>query len=467
MDFMECLKEASNVKPSQNQIEWFKMERYAFVHFGVNTFTNREWGDGCEDEKIFDPKKIDCDQWAKVLKETGFNGMILTCKHHDGFCLWPSKFTNHCVKKIDVVKMASQACKKYGIKFGIYLSPWDRNSKYYGSEEYNDYYCKQLEELLCNYGKLFCVWWDNACGEGPSGKKQVYDFDRYISLVRKWQADAVIFNDYGPDIRWCGNEAGCSRSAEWSTVPVELCHFSKIQTSAFPLSDSGNLSFIFNSHESLGDLSTILYSKGLTFTPCETNTSIHKGWFYHEEENPKSLEELFKIYLNSAGNNSCLNLNIPPDKNGLFAQRDVDRLYEFNSFLKKEFSNDVTLNFWECDSCGNKIESHSMQKNFCIEINVPVEKIKYLEVMEKIEEGQRIESFIIYSDEKGGSSFPLYEGKTVGWKKICMLKNPFEKQNILLENSSSVKNDGKKHYLFFKVTAARGEALLKSIKVFS
>ena len=233
---VEFLKEAAHVVPSKRQLDWFEMERYAFVHYGVNTYTDREWGEGTEDEKIFNPTALDCDQWVEAVKSAGLKGLILTAKHHDGFCLWPSKYTEHSVKnspyKGDVVREAAEACKRGGIKFGFYLSPWDRNSKYYGTPEYNDYFCNQLTELLTGYGDIFCVWFDNACGEGENGKKQEYDFPRYFELIRKYQPNAVIFNDFGPDTRWCGNEAGEARHAEWAVVPSELCFYSEVQTGA-------------------------------------------------------------------------------------------------------------------------------------------------------------------------------------------------------------------------------------------
>ena len=200
---VDYIKAAARVVPSEKQLRWFEMEQYAFVHFGVNTFTDREWGDGTELEFIFNPEKLDCDQWVSAIKSAGLKGLVLTAKHHDGFCLWPSKYTEHSVKnspcKKDIVKEASEACRRGGIKFGFYLSPWDRNSKLYGTPEYNDYFCNQLTELLTNYGEIFYVWFDNACGEGENGKKQIYDFPRYFELIHKLQPNAVIFNDFGPE----------------------------------------------------------------------------------------------------------------------------------------------------------------------------------------------------------------------------------------------------------------------------
>ncbi len=334
---IDFLREAANVAPSKRQLAWFDRKFYAFIHFGVNTFTDREWGDGTEPESIFNPEKLDCRQWARALSGAGMKGMILTAKHHDGFCLWPSRYTEHSVKncpvKRDVVGEAAQACREAGIGFGIYLSPWDRNSAYYGTPEYNDYYCNQLEELLTQYGELFCVWLDGACGEGPNGKKQEYDFRRYIRLVRKRQPNAVIFFDRGPDVRWCGNEAGNARASEWAVVPGELCWYGDVQTGPGPLAQEGDLSYLYNTDSNVGGLSNILYSKGLTFVPSEINTSIRRGWFWHKEEEPKSLEKLFRIYISSVGGNACLNLNIPPNRDGLLDERDVARLKELRELL--------------------------------------------------------------------------------------------------------------------------------------
>ena len=211
----EILKTAASIKPSERQLAWQEMEFYAFIHFTVNTYTDMEWGQGDEDPAIFNPVELDANQWVEVCKAAGMKGLLLTCKHHDGFCLWPSKYTEHSVKsspwkngKGDIVKELSEACRKAGLKFGVYLSPWDRHEKSYGdSDKYNEYFKNQLRELLTNYGDIFCVWFDGACGEGPNGQKQVYDWDGYYSLIRELQPGAVI-SVCGPDVRWCGNEAG-------------------------------------------------------------------------------------------------------------------------------------------------------------------------------------------------------------------------------------------------------------------
>jgi alpha-L-fucosidase len=225
----EWIKAAAQVSPSERQLRWQEMEFYAFIHFTVNTFTDREWGTGEEDPAIFNPSELSAAQWVQACKAAGMNGLILTCKHHDGFCLWPSQFTEHTVAASpwrngagDLVQEVADACREGGLKFGVYLSPWDRHEATYGdSERYNEFFLQQLRELLTNYGDIFCVWFDGACGEGPNGKRQVYDWDAYYALIRELQPEAVI-SVCGPDVRWCGNEAGHTRESEWSVVPAHM-----------------------------------------------------------------------------------------------------------------------------------------------------------------------------------------------------------------------------------------------------
>lgn len=456
---IDFIKEAANVRPSQKQLDWFAMEYYAFIHFGPNTFTDKEWGDGSEEPEIFYPAKLDCDQWVNVIKAAGMKGMVLTAKHHDGFCLWPSKYTEHSVKNSplhrDVVKEAADACKRGGIKFGFYLSPWDRNSKYYGTAEYNDYFCNQLTELLTGYGDIFYVWFDNACGEGPNGKKQVYDFPRYFELIHKYQPNALIFNDFGPDIRWCGNEAGSPRHAEWAVVPSELCHYSRVQTGPGPMSEQGDLSWIYNTEKELGTLANILYSRGLVFTPAEINMSIRPGWFWHKEEEPHSVERLFKTYLTSVGANACFHLNIPPTTDGLIDERDVRRLKELRKLLDAEFGNEVAVTIEKENA------APPTQPVYNIIFEEPVNAIKYVVLQEDIAQGQRVESFHITADFSSGSRFPIYQGTCIGNKKICQLQDPFAEQNPLQNDTGDTISQ-----IQVQITAARDEAILKSIKVF-
>ena len=456
---MNFIKEAAHAKPSQKQLDWYAMESYAFIHFGPNTFTNKEWGDGSESPGIFNPIKLDCDQWVEAIKGAGMKGMVLTAKHHDGFCLWPSQYTEHSVKnsplKRDVVKEASEACKRGGIKFGFYLSPWDRNSKYYGTPEYNDYFCNQLTELLTQYGDIFYVWFDNACGEGPNGKRQVYDFPRYFELIRKYQPDALIFNDFGPDIRWCGNEAGAARHAEWAVIPSELCHYNEIQTGPGPMADSGDLSWLYNTEKELGTMANILYSKGLTFTPAEINMSIRPGWFWHPEEEPHSLERLFNTYLLSVGGNSCFHLNLPPTTEGLIDERDVRRLKELRALLDNKFDNEIPFRLKKDKA------SPATQPYYRLILEEPVKEIKYVVLQEDISQGQRVESFRITADFSSGNQYPIYQGTCIGHKKICQLQDPFAEQNPLTDDTAETISQ-----VQLRITAARDEALIKSIKLY-
>lgn len=451
--------QAATVKPSARQLAWYDKAFYAFIHFGVNTYTDREWGNGDEPEELFAPHQLDCEQWVSAIKSAGMKGMILTAKHHDGFCLWPSKYTEHSVKnasvKRDIVREAAEACKKGGIGFGFYLSPWDRNSSLYGTEAYNDYFCNQLTELLTQYGDIFCVWFDNACGEGPGGKKQVYDFPRYIELVRKYQPGAVIFNDYGPDVRWCGNEAGKARHAEWAVVPGELCRYSKIQTEAGPMAEEGTLSFLYNTCENLGSLDNILYSKGLTFTPAEIDMSIRPGWFWHEKENPHSLERLFRTYLDSVGGNCCLNLNLPPDRNGRIDERDLQRLYELGQLIEKELGNPLP------SQMAQEPSGSPTQPRYVIRLESEHQDIRYVELREDISKGQRVESFQILGEAEDGNQYPFYQGTTIGNRKICQLVNPFAEQHPLIPNIQ-----GKIKKFIVQITSARDNVFMKNIEVY-
>ena len=417
----DFIKQAAHVKPSANQLRLLtETPFYAFIHFSPNTFTGLEWGTGDEDPSIFNPVNLDCDGWCRAIKSAGMKGVVITAKHHDGFCLWQTKTTDHSMKsspykdgKGDIVGELSDACRRHGLKFGFYLSPWDRNSKLYGTDEYNDFYKAQLTELLTNYGEIFHVWFDGACGEGANGKKQVYDCDGYFELIHKHQPNATVFNDKGP-IRWCGNESGSSRYAEWSVVPSELCPNCEIQTSPGPF--SGELSFMYNTDGNIGSLSNIMYSKGLVFAPSEVDMSIRPGWFYHEDEEPHSLDRLFDTYLRSVGGNTTFILNIPPKPDGTFDERDVKRLKELGDKIRESFS----VNLAE----GKKITvtpycNSDTQCTVDIELENE-EKIRFLEFCEDIAEGQRIESFTVQMPKNGGWE-NLFEGTTVGAKRIVEL----------------------------------------------
>ena len=314
-------------KPTKQQLEWQKLETTAFIHFTVNTFTGKEWGDGTESPSIFNPVDFDARKMVKILKETGFKMAIITAKHHDGFCLWPSAYTEHSVKNSpwkkgegDVVKEIEAACREYGIKFGFYLSPWDQNNPSYGTPQYNTFYKNQLKELLSNYGDIAEVWFDGAKGE--NAKNMTYDFNGYWQLVRELQPNAVMFSDVGPDVRWVGNEKGNAGETSWSTINIS------------PENSPGNIS---SAYLNTGD------PDGRLWIPAETDVSIRPGWFYHPEEDSKvrSGKNLVNLYYNAVGRNSLLLLNIPPNQKGVFADKDVSSLYEFRAILDETFKKNL------------------------------------------------------------------------------------------------------------------------------
>ena len=316
---------------SPRQLAWQELGFYGFVHFNMNTFTGREWGDGTESPRLFAPTELDCRQWARVAKDAGMRGIILTAKHHDGFCLWPSKFTDHTVANSpwkdgrgDVVRELADACRESGLLLGLYLSPWDRHSPLYGdSPKYNDFYAAQLEELLTNYGPVFEVWWDGACGEGPNGKRQVYDFERFTEIVRRLQPEAVIFSDIGPDVRWVGNESGFAGATCWSFL----------DTAGFARGLGAPPTKSLNE----GD------RRGANWIPAECDVSIRPGWYYHAEQDGavKSLEELAEIWDRSWGANGSLLLNLPVDRRGLVHENDARRLVELKQWVDRTYGTDV------------------------------------------------------------------------------------------------------------------------------
>ncbi len=315
--------------PAPRQLAWQEMGFHAFIHFGINTFTDREWGDGTESPKLFDPTQPDARQWVKVFKDAGMKQVILSTKHHDGFCLWPSKYTEHSVKsspwrngKGDLVREVADACHEAGLKFGVYLSPWDRHEPTYGdSARYNEFYKNQLTELLTNYGPIHEVWFDGACGEGPNGKKQVYDWDGYIELIRKLQPEAVIFSDAGPDIRWVGNEHGFAGETNWATLRRD---------EFYP--GTPEYKQLTEGHEN-----------GTHWVPAECDVSIRPGWFYHpdQDDKVKSLNQLMDIYYKSVGRNAVLLLNVPPDRRGLIHENDAARLAEFRAVIDDTFKTNL------------------------------------------------------------------------------------------------------------------------------
>lgn len=429
-----------SVLPHERQIAFQQTEFYAFVHFTVNTFTDREWGDGKESPEIFFPEKFDAMQWVRAISAAGMKGLILTCKHHDGFCLWPSKYTKHTVEyspfRRDVVKEVSDACRAYGMKFGVYLSPWDRNSKLYGrGKEYDDYFVCQLTELLSNYGEIFSVWFDGACGEGENGKKQYYDWDRYYKVIRELQPGACI-SVCGPDVRWCGNEAGHTREAEWSVVPARTRDTEKIMENSQHEDDANfRQRKIFAWDADLGSRRILEGETNLVWYPAEVNTSIRPGWFWHESENDqvRSLEELVRIYYNSVGGNATMLLNIPPTKEGLFHENDVKRLAQIGEYLRNAFGRnlvmDATVTAGRQDIkacvCTDDYEAFYQPEagETGAEILLKWEEsvtIRHIVLKENIRMSQRVESFEVEALTEGGFR-KVAEGTVIGYKRILPL----------------------------------------------
>ena len=430
----EKIDMASRLVPTPQQLEWQRMELTAFLHFGVNTFTGREWGDGTEDPAIFNPTSLDCEQWVRTLKESGFKMAIITAKHHDGFCLWPTKTTRHSVAssswkdgKGDVVRELRDACKKYGIKFGVYLSPWDRNASCYGdSPAYNQFFIEQLTELLTNYGEVHEVWFDGANGEGPNGKKQIYDWDAILRTIRRLQPKAVTAI-MGDDVRWVGNEKGIGRETEWSATALT--------PGIYPRSGEQNKELgIFGKAKDLGGRDIVARATELFWYPSEVDVSIRPGWFYHTDQDKqvKSLNHLTDIYFKSVGYNSVLLLNIPPDLRGLINENDVQRLKEFSSYLKKTFACNYVLKGNEAwHGTSGTVRQYDIQKEALVNAFM---------IQEDISKGQRIESFLVEA-YKDGSWIHMAEGTTVGYKRLVRFSDTRpERIRVTIRSARGVAN---------------------------
>lgn len=413
---------AARLVPTPQQYAWQQLELTAFLHFGINTFTGREWGDGKEDPALFNPSELDAEQWVRTLKEAGFKMVLLTAKHHDGFCLWPTATTKHSVASSpwkngqgDVVKELRAACDKYDMKFGVYLSPWDRNAECYGdSPRYNEFFIRQLTELLTNYGEVHEVWFDGANGEGPNGKKQVYDWDAIYKTIRSLQPKAVTAI-MGDDVRWVGNESGLGREMEWSATALvpEIHPGSKASREragiSWKSSDQGSRKVLEKATE-------------LSWYPSEVDVSIRPGWFYHAEEDSKvkSLKHLADIYFQSVGYNSVLLLNIPPDRRGLINETDVRRLNEFAAYRERVFVSNKVVNgrkYWNATPGSEKV--YSLKPN--VEMNVVM-------LQEDITKGQRVEAFTVEALTDNGWK-EVGKGTTIGYKR--MLRFPAVKASKL------------------------------------
>lgn len=460
---MSELKKYLSITPNAPQKRAQRQNFNAFLHYGTNTFTDKEWGDGKASPEVFNPSAQDTDQWCRILKEAGADGAVITAKHHDGFCLWQTATTEYSIKnspykggKGDVVAELSASCRKFGLKFGFYLSPWDRNCPYYGvdNDKYNDFYVAQLKELLTGYGEISYVWLDGACGSHLDGKpKQIYDFERYYSLIRELAPGACISN-CGPDVRWVGNEGGFARESEWNVVPKFAFDIQSIEkksqqdevgakkkkTVAVTDSDLGSRKFLSGFDQFI-------------WYPAEVDVSIRPGWFYHQKQDNKvrSLNNLMYIYATSVGGNSLLILNVPPDKRGLIAPGDEKRLIELGGALTSAFARPAAvatlsappaedghgienvLTFGYDSATYSPLSYYTPQEeaeSYTITLNFDkpylIDKVR---LIENTDFSQRIESYKIFA-LKDGKEKSAYSGTTVGFNRIALFKRAFTADGI-------------------------------------
>ena len=412
--------------PSERQRGWHNMKYHAFIHFGPNTFTDIEWGYGNESPDVFNPTELDCRQWAKVIKDAGMEGAIITAKHHDGFCLWPSEYSTHTVResrwqdgKGDVLKELSEACREYGIKFGVYVSPWDRNHPTYFTKEYNDVFKKMLEEVLTKYGEVYYVFFDGAFSIGPDGKRQEYDWIGFTEVVRRCQPNAVIFSDAGPDVRWIGNERGYAAETNWCTVRKGIFY------------------------PGIGDVNDQLqtgHEDGELWIPSEVNTSIRPGWFYHKQEDDKvkSLNRLIDNWYHSVGMNGNFLLNLPPDTRGLIHENDTERLTELKNYLDEAFainlvesaSAHATNSRGKSFGAKNAIDADPetywatdddvLNASLELDFGNPIE-VNVILIQEYINLGQRVRSFALEAFVDG-NFMQVATGITIGNRRIVKFK---------------------------------------------
>lgn len=421
--------------PSPAQLAWHEMELNAFVHFTANTFTDKEWGYGDESPAVFNPTAFDANQWITTFKEAGFKGVILTCKHHDGFCLWPSEFTEHSVKnspfKKDVVREVSDACKRHGLKFGIYVSPWDRNHAAYGSPGYITYYRNQLNELFTNYGPVFEMWFDGANGGdgfygGVREQRKIngsayYDWSTTLDMVREREPGVIFFSDAGPGVRWVGNERGIAGETNWNTITPDT---------------------LFAGKAGIENLLNTGSENGTHWIPAEVDVSIRPGWFYHAKEDSlvKSPEKLFNIYLTSVGRGSTLLLNVPPDRRGLIHENDVRVLKQWRALLDARFKTNLASDAFitatntrggsDAFSPLNIIDKTAdtywatddevMVASLEIELKKPA-LIQYIVLKEHVKLGQRVKAFDV-EVWKDTAWHKVAAATTIGYKRILKVE---------------------------------------------
>jgi len=404
--------------PSPQQVAWQQLETYAFVHFGLNTFTNQEWGYGDVPLEKFNPTKLDCEQWARTFAEAGMKGVILTAKHHDGFCLWPTKYTDYNVRntpyldgKGDIVGQLAAACRKYGLRLGLYLSPWDRHQAFYGTPLYPEYYILQMEELLTQYGDLFEIWLDGANGgDGWYGgaredrkidRRTYYNYPRIHDLVKRLQPGAIIFSDAGPGCRWVGNEKGYANPTNWAFL---------------------RSADVYPGYDKAQEL-TSGHADGDMWAASEVDVSIRPGWFYHpaEDEKVKTVDQLVEIYYHSVGRNGTMLLNFPVDRRGLVHPIDSLNAVKFHQRIQRELAKNLLLNVKKPETDGRFETYATLSVGSPLEVRLTKKSpINRIILQEYIPLGQRVQNFQLeYHDGKQWQSLNIdEETTTIGYKRI-------------------------------------------------
>lgn len=451
---MEKIDIYTSVVPNHRQKIVQDMKFYAFIHFTVNTFTGKEWGNGTESPSIFNPTDLDTDSWCEAIKSSGMKGVILTCKHHDGFCLWPTRTTEHCIRnapykggKGDIVAELAASCKRYGLKFGVYLSPWDRNSEYYSTDKYMDFYIQQLTELLTNYGDIFMLWLDGACASHRDGKPaQKYDFDRIYAKALELQPN-ICMSGCAPDIRWVGNESGVARESEWNVVPKydyayqnfaaecqqddDFVRFQK-RCRDVMVKDMGSREFLSKYDEFM-------------WYPAEVDVSIRLGWFYHWWQIfcSRSLRQLMKMYYGSVGGNCLFLLNIPPNSKGRFANSDIKKLNAMGKWIRKEEDLSIKINTITASSSSKpSFEIEKILTNatyspinesdiYLIKCNFDKVKIDRVHLREDTDYSQRVEKYEIWTSINSVDKL-LFTGSVIGFNKIAIFL-PILTDNITIK----------------------------------
>lgn len=484
------------IKPTPNlrQQKYLDLEYYNFIHWGMNTFTDQEWGTGEEDPATFAPETVDTDQWARVLKASGSKGIIFTAKHHDGFCLWQTNTTEHSIKNSpyqngqgDVVRQLAKSCRDYGLKFGIYLSPWDMNAPTYGKAAYNDFFAEQLSELMTlTYPddpdtriEVFSVWFDGAGNKDKWESGFQYDYDRFYQIVEDYQPDAVTCVS-GRDVRWIGNEAGVSRTSEWSVINKgeqdpekvaaesqqnpEMAEDLRKEKASYEMQDLGSRSM----------LSTYKDFDNLIFSPAEVDVSIRQGWFYHENQKPKSLQHLLQIYYKAVGGNSSLLLNVPPSSRGVIEQADAKVLAEFGKRIKTDKAGEVgyRVKVGNAQNIANapyreeltpvlsqegtwdQMTSYRMASDETIlqfDLDSYV-KVNLIDLREDLRFSQRVEFFDVYARMKNGK-----------WRLLSNSTNVGNRRMVVIDPAKAVETDS----IRIVVRQSRSCPVFRSIRLYA